>query len=60
MYQVCLLVIVFRKLSVVSGSVLTSNLFLSAFDGATQQNGTLNNGCALDSGLLGCDTASLG
>jgi hypothetical protein len=50
MYQVCLLVIVFRTLSVVTGSVLPEKkLFLREIDGATQQNGTLNSGSAVDS-----------
>jgi len=60
MYQVCLLVIVFHKLSVVTGSVLPENLFLRALDGATQQNGTLNSDSAVDSGLMGCDASLLG
>jgi hypothetical protein len=36
------------------------NLFLRATDGATQQNGTLNSGSAVDWGLMGCDAALLG
>jgi hypothetical protein len=60
MYQVCVLVIVFCQLSVVKGSVLPENLFLRATVGATQQNGTLNSRSAVDSGLMGCDAASLG